>query len=546
MKRRSEGLLDIMTVNDWERDIDQAFEQALSFLRENDGRVYLWDPNDERRVAENYGESHLCAALLLRARRTGETRLKDVALRLLDGFMENSPEIKAGQGHADFNNFAITLVYEELVAQGENAYAEKALNWLYHVKDSRNKTVNWLPMRAYFNLFLYEKTQNEKFLRCAVDALNAVKNACYDDGLFEDLVPKGRSFNLQYCVSTAAALQMVYRRFDALSDRLPRFDLEKTASALYALVLPDGDVNYMGRGCNQIFAWGPWLYFTANYVENDVRERSRQFLAERFATARDNCNLMLNSYSGKSRTLWWDYHHYTVYMAHFLLWRELANDSRFVEPEKIDKLTAPTDSGLEIHKGEGWFAVTFNGRSHYLIEKGPALVALWTKEFGSVFKCGHAPSGKKFSNLYFNPLTAYFSCLGPIELSEKPKKMKGRIARFLGSIFNSKEISLKIKPLFGGVKFSEKNGLLTIEFRVEPAKTKDARRAFVVPSYVPLDDDSFTLEESANGTNEFRRCELRRVGALAAQYGDMNVYMTNANDAVVWKLSRRVRQGGKQ
>ncbi len=487
----------------------------------------LIDPNDGKRVAGHYGETHFCAAALMRSRERNNARYREYALKLLDGVLARwGAEQRAAEAHNDFNNFALAIVYEELKRQGETALAERALNTLMKSKNSRNRTVNWQPMRAYANLVLYEATNDPGFLKIAVDALNVVQSARYDDGMFDDLLPKGASFNLQYCISTTAVVQLIARRFDAYADKLPKIELTRTMATLYALMFPDGDINYMGRGCNQIFAWGPWLYLMENYTAKEATARSRRFLEERFPTARDNNSLLLNEYDGQDRALWWDYHHYTVYLAHLLMWNELA--------ERVDSALAveaipqdPSDSGVGVYRSESYFVVTFEGRAHYLIEKGPAIVGVWSKKSGSVFKCGHAPAGKKFSSKSFNPLSAYAAHWGLLEVDEASKNSKNKILRKLASFF-PKEDALTIRPLFSAARVAEtEEGL---EFRIAAPNKKGVERVFAVPAFAKSSSGDFAVYAGDS------LLKLRRAGSIPTQYGDAELYMSDAKVADQWRL----------
>lgn len=511
----------------WNAEIEKAFEQTLSFISEDNNGACLIDPNDGARVLGHYGETHFCAAALMRARRLNLPKYREIGLKFFDALLKRwDSETRSPEYHDDFNNFALALIYEELKALGETELAEKAMRTLTGAKDSRNRTVNWLPMRAYANLVQYEATKNASFLNIAIDALNVVKDARYEDGMFDDLLPKGASFNLQYCISTAAVVQLIARRFPEYADKLPKIDLTRTMQTLYALVFPDGDINYMGRGCNQIFAWGPWLYLTENFVEKNLKAKTRNFLEERFPTARDNNSLLLNGYNGADRTLWWDYHHYTVYLSHLMMWNELAENAD--KTLGVDVTPAdPVDSGVSVYRSDSYFAVTFAGRAHYLIEKGPAVVGVWSKKHGVVFKCGHASAGKKFSNKSFNPLTAYAAHWGLLEIDEASKKSKNKLVRKLLSFF-PKTDALTIKPTFAAASIKETSEGL--EFKVVANSKPGAESVFAVPSYVSLTADNAQVYAGD------ALVKLRRVGSVPTQYGDAELYMSDVDRAQEWRL----------
>lgn len=512
----------------WNDAVEKAFEQVLSYLREDaSGKTFLQDPNDGARVEGHYGETHLCAALLTRSRRLNAPEYKRAALKLLDGVLARwTADSRSREYHGDFNNFALALIYEELKTQGEDEAAQKAAQTLLNGPDSRNRTVNWLPMRAYANLVKYELSKRSEFLNIAIDALNVVKSARYNDGMFDDLLPKGASFNLQYCVSTAAVVELISRRFGAI-EQLPKIELETTAQTLYGLVFPDGDVNYMGRGCNQIFAWGPWLYFSARYVEPELRSASERFLAERFPTARDNRSLMLNAYDGADRALWWDYHHYTVYLAHLLMWNELAEGVAAAESVRVQP-GAPSDSGLRVYKSDSYFAVAFQGRKHYLVERGPALVGVWSKKSGVLFKCGRGPANGMFSNKNFNPFTSYVGHFGLVEIDERPKRIKNKILRKICARFCSQNASISFKPVFCGVAFEETPDGLALTLRTDDKGA--APRAFVLPVLNALNAEDVCVYSDSE------RLALRKLAQIPTQYGEASVLASRANNAREWRL----------
>ena len=75
--------------------------------------------------------------------------------------------------------------------------------------DSRHFTVNWLPMRMFVNKHRYLWTNEKQYENTNCDLFNIIKKATNQDGFIEDLLPKGKSFNLQYNVATVAILQLL-------------------------------------------------------------------------------------------------------------------------------------------------------------------------------------------------------------------------------------------------------------------------------------------------------------------------------------------------
>ena len=516
--------------NQFDIDVYYAFNQMISFIQEDEmGYSFVKDPNIQSRVTGHYGETHLCAALLFLFDRVGKNLYKETALKLLDGILYHwHQDSQHEQSHADFNNFAIALIFKVLIKSCQEKM-DQIKDLLLKSSDSRNRTVNWLPMRAYTNLLRYEVSENDKFLEKGIDLLKEVRRAQHDDGLFDDLLPKGRSFNLQYCISTIAIIQLIYSHFPKIKDRLPAFDVAKTMGTLYSLVLPDGDINYMGRGCNQIFAWGPWLYLTNKYINTDIRKTSLSYLHRHFISACKKNNLMLNDYNGSDNCLWWDYHYYTVYMGHFLLWSEIgkmADDSNSKSADNIKK-TLPLDSGLNIYRNKYFCAIVFNGRRKYLIEKGPSLVALWTKKHGMIYKCGHSAASKKFSNRYFNPISAYMNHFGVIEIKQKPKRYNNRIIRGLISALQYEENTIELKPKFNEIKIDVNNDLSTITFSVESGETNCS---FIFSCF-----NDEIIDDLKVITGE-KQLKLQYICTAPSQYGSMNIYYAQQNNDNGWEL----------
>jgi len=497
--------------------IDRAFSQMQHHIvLGNNNKSVLIDPNDNARVIGHYGETHLCAAMMYYAERSRNNDYLQLSLNLLDGILSHwDDDKKSKEFHADFNNFALALIYERLSSTHQEETATIVAKRLFETFDSKNHTINWLPMRAYVNLLKYKLSSNKYYLQKAIDSLNSVKDAQYSDGLFEDLLPKGKSFNLQYCISTAATIQLIYDHFAEFITFIPKIDLNNTISTLYSLVLPDGDINYMGRGCNQIFAWGPWKYIMSSHVNEAISEQSLIYLFERLEESFLNHNLMLNDYCGAERVLWWDYHHYSVYMSHFLLWNELSFTHK--SHHAVNKLTSPTDSGLRIYKNDKICAVTFNGREHYLVEQGGALVALWCKDKGTLFKCGHSASNGKFSTKYFNPLTAYFNHFGVIKIVQKPRRITNKYVRKVYQFLFDSGYSLQVIPLFSNYRVKIDNNRLIIETDLPSNK---ADYYFIFPCYLNIEHTNIKLFVD-NKEHYFKN-----MGVLQTQYGNIMLYLS--------------------
>lgn len=213
-------------------------------------------------------------------------------------------------------------------------------------------------------------TGKRYYQKIADRCLNLVRRGQDRDGLFGDRTTIGLSANPQYHVYTTALL--------TLGKRLGVWEWEEASLAaawqwLQGVVLPDGDFNFFGRGSNQIFGWGPWLYLLAagnvspgisgDYFSNHLPQTIRQG------------GLLLDHDGGNQERFWRSYHHASVYQAHLLFWLILAAK---LSPEDSELLTTLDGS----RPG----AFIFGGMRDILQERGPMICALWTPRRGVMFK----------------------------------------------------------------------------------------------------------------------------------------------------------------
>lgn len=197
--------------------------------------------------------------------------------------------------------------------------------------DSNHNTVNWLPMRWAVNQMRFQWTQKQAYCTACDACKKKIAQATWSDGFIDDRLPVGLSFNLQYDVATVAVMQ--YLRVQG-----NQVDIAKELGALLEAEAPDGDINYLGRGTNQIFAWGLWVYLLASSGQKAALNRAIAYLEKYLPIALKNNNLMLNDIPGEEKYMWWDYHYCSVYTAHLLMWLNLAKEhfeKAIVVPEKI-------------------------------------------------------------------------------------------------------------------------------------------------------------------------------------------------------------------
>lgn len=370
--------------------VESALNTCLPWVTEKDGAVQFVDPLDNEEISAHYGATHMSAALIIYGTLTDNNSLvkkgEDLLLSVLDRWNEN----KELEGfHNDFNNFALCVI-----ERFTDKYHEKIKNAVMETRDTLFDTVNWLPMRWFVNKCRYEWTNDQAYLDVCRSCSEKINQATYSDGFIDDMIPIGRSFSLQYDVATVAFLQ--YLRHEG-----EEIDLSLQTGALLNAVCPDGDINYFGRGTNQLFSWGLWIYLLANDSQSELG-RALDYLEAHLPAALANNNLMLNDYPGSEKYMWWDYHYCSVYTAHLLLWLVLAWRDYGKDPVE-PKLVTDGSSGIQIYKNDNAFVVTFNGRGEYLSERGPLVEAVWTKQAGTIYKGAFGPWKGLFGNKYLQP-----------------------------------------------------------------------------------------------------------------------------------------------
>ena len=377
--------------------IEQVAAECLRWIEPgSDGLSRLTDPVEGEEISAHYAVSHAAAAFLLWGVETGGSALSEQGMALLESLLARWDAIAVlPDFHNDFNLFALCLIDSRAQTALPEALRARLREAVLRTPDSRHDTVNWLPMRWYVNLCRRRWTGS---LRCvAACSLCRAKLALatHRDGFIDDRLPKGVSFCLQYDAAAAAGLQLLRGEGETPA-------LEKPLGALLHAAAPDGDINYFGRGMNQSFAWGPWLYLLASAGQTEACRAALAYFRPRLDAMLAGHNLLLDGRPGEKRLFWWDYHHASIYTAHLLLWLVLAALDAGKLP--IAPVTAATgESGLGIYRSERVFAAVFAGRSAYLSERGPMLEALWLKERGALVKGAFGPLGGAFGRQCADP-----------------------------------------------------------------------------------------------------------------------------------------------
>lgn len=400
-----------------EKVILSLYDKFKLCLSDDKDGMKLIDPLEKRVIGFHYGETHFAVSWIIFGVLNHRQEMIEIGIRLLRGFIHNAKEYqKEKEFHWDFNNIAICLLIEFLESNTDVSVGldvEDLKSFILLQNDSQHGTINWMPMRAYTNFCKYKWTGNEEYLKKAKEYIANVDRAAYNDGYYEDFLPKGKSFNFQYHIYTTAMMDFLSRRFAEVKHPT------KAVMCCRGMLDCEGDINYLGRGNNQIFAWGPALYVLFENKLTLELEKATNYFAQRIDTAIHNYNIILCDLPGEDRNWWWDYHYATVYFAHLSYWLTLSYvDNPRKMPEDNDVPTI-SDSGVRIFRDDNAFVCVFEGRKHYLAERGPVLANIGLSNVGTVFKGPLGPYGGQFGNKYANHLATLANYFGPIENKSK-------------------------------------------------------------------------------------------------------------------------------
>lgn len=436
--------------------IEQIVPVCESWIQKgDDGFDRFIDPNDGEEISAHYGATHAAAAFILWGKQIGNDALYNKGLCLLDSILKRWDKSKKLPAfHFDFNNLALCLVEGLVDVEMANRIRETVIN----TSDSNHDTINWLPMRWAVNKKRIKWTKDDKYTSVIAHCKETIAKATNADGGVEDRLPHGMSFNLQYDLATVAVLQ--YLRVHG-----EEIDLSKDLGFLLNAVAPDGDINYQGRGTNQIFAWGLWVYLLASSGQETALENALGYLTPRLGKMLANNNMMLNEWDGKEKYLWWDYHYASVYTAHCLLWLVLALQDYGKSTIKPVVPTS-TETGLHIHRSENFFVCWFEGRSEYLAEKGPAIACIWSKKQGMICKGTFAPWQGPFGNKYIYEDVVLKNYCGLLSVKRNKDWSKNRYVHKLMPSLET-EASLSIAPVFCPLDVEEMEGKLVVSWKYD-------------------------------------------------------------------------------
>lgn len=490
--------------------IASVLDKCLQYTkREANCQLYFIDPHEGKEISAHYGATHAAAAYIIYGA-LYDDKYYHIGIELLQSILNRygtSAQLPAF--HADFNNFALSVIYEYIK---DEALKKRIFDAVIHTSDSNHSTVNWLPMRWYVNEMRYKWTSDIKYRIACDSCKNQIEEATNEDGSIEDRLPKGVSFNLQYDVSTVATLQL-------LKNLGVNNDLSSELGFLLNSVLPDGDINYQGRGCNQIFAWGPWIYLLASSGLITELEKAESFLrSSRIADMLNNDNILLNKFNGKDRYLWWDYHYASVYIAHFLFWSVLSLRD-FGKYEISPKCFSSIESGFHVKRDQEVFIACFEGRKEYLAESGPSISAICNRKKGTIFKGLFGPWQGLFGNIHTYEDIVLKNFLGVLGVSLNNDLSKSRI---LKRIFPKSQAFGKFEPQFLPIKIDIEDGVLSIIW----SSTEPLYAIF----NAPLCSEDIHFKLFIDGKEEHMFC----VGSINNQYGERFLYQSHTLKASTW------------
>lgn len=492
--------------------INPTLKKCREYIRSGiDGLSYFVDPNDKVEISAHYGVTHAAAAFIIYGKEF-DHGVYEEGVDLLHSVLQRwEKNVTLPAFHYDFNNFALCIAYDYI---DDNILKNSIRKTVCDTPDSNHDTVNWLPMRWYVNEKRYSWTSDNKYLEICKIIRKKISSATNEDGSIEDRLPKGISFNLQYDISTVATLSLL--RTQGIN-----INLSTQLGFLLKAVMPDGDINYQGRGCNQIFAWGPWLYLlSCTGRKNDFDIALRYLTDDKLDKMLSNDNLMLNGYTGKSKYLWWDYHYASVYIAHLLFWSVLAFRD-FGKGEIMPDISKSFVSGFNILNKHNLIVSWFDGRKEYLAEKGPTITSIYIANGRTIFKGTFGPWQGLFGNNNTYEDVVLKNFIGLLGVTRNVDFSKSRILRRL---FKQEKSTCKFEPIF--LPMVVECSQNAVEIRWESDKPIEA--VFNIPVC--------TSELSFEGLADGQHIDIVCIGQLNNQYGERFLFQSHSVRASSWIL----------
>lgn len=500
--------------------IDVTLKTCTSWLKLGDDNMLRFvDPIDNEEIAAHYGATHAATAFIILGKFKNDDALLEKGKSLITSILNRWDKSKLLPSfHFDFNNFALCIAYDYLIEEHTNAaLCEEIKHKVCTTLDSNHNTINWLPMRWYVNTKRYKWTGLQKYTKTAKVCEDTIAQATNKDGGIEDILPKGKSFNLQYDIATLGVLQ--FMRCRGLNK-----DLSKEMGFLINSIAPDGDINYQGRGTNQVFAWGVWLYILSSSNQENKLKEAISYLKDKIPQMLDNNNMMLNNFKGEDKYLWWDYHYSSVYIAHFLFWMVLALEDQNKKGIKA-KESKEKDTGVSIHKSSTCFIATFSGRKKYLAETGPIISAFWLKKYGMLYKGTFGPWQGHFGNKYTYDDVVLRNYFGLLKIEKNKDWSTNRYINKVTTIKTTNYISLF--PIMLNFKIVKEVDGVCIKF-------SNAKKENVILNFPIFSDVKRmpTLKLLVNG----KPMPLQNNTKIRTQYGWSDIYQSKISNEKEWVL----------
>lgn len=516
--KKSETNFQLNNIQEIMNLISEANGVCSSWIDDSSKEKIIIDPLENKPIEGHYADTHYAAGLIILGKNQKNNQLFRQGEKLIESILHNwEKRIQEDDFHHDFNSFALCLA-EQYLRDTNLDLCKKIRKNILKTSDSNHDTVNWLPLRAYVNLSRFEWTKNQKFNSKANKIFHKIKKAMNEDGSIEDRLPKGISYNLQYNIATVAALALLGQRW---KDK--KIDLDKNLNYLLNKILPDNDINYQGRGTNQIFAWGPWCFLLSFYSKENYLFSALEFLKNSYREAGLNKNIFLNDFHGDEKLFWWDYHYCSVYHSHFFLWMVLALNFNKAEIT-IDQNGSFLASDLKMNKTKIGGHVGFNGRSHYISEFGPTICALWLDNVGIIYKGSIGPWGE-FGKKYSYPDLNLSSHFGLISQPKKSESNYGKLCRKIFPLLRSSEVA-SISPFFTNYSVQDLDNTLCLKFK---------KSNFVGFLNIPIFHSiSEKLDFKVFVDNVPAKIVL--TSKIKNQYGWLNLYRSRILKGSEWKL----------
>ncbi|MFH2117480.1 MAG: hypothetical protein ABII85_05460 [Bacillota bacterium] len=497
--------------------VEIELEKYVKLDQNKNYRVY--DPIENKTINEHYADTHYATAKLIRSLQSSDPIQIDLSKKMIYDILDTIDDYSKLPGyHNDFNLFALCVAFDNLEDDIELSSRLKAK--ILIVPDSNHLTTNWLPMRIFVNKHRYEWTNKTIYLDKCDELVMSIKKVTFNDGFIDDRYPKGVSYNLQYNVATVSSLLFTKLRYDI------DIDLETSLSSLISAIFPDGDINYFGRGTNQIFAWGLWIYLLSTVKQDKILDLSLTYLENKIPEMLLNNNIFLNHRKGKEKYMWWDYHYSIVYTSHLYLWLVLSlqDTNKFLY---VPQNTEISDSGIKIFKNNDSQVILFAGRKEYLSERGPSIAGIWTKKYGTIKKGYFGPWGGPFGNKYLEKDITFRNFIGLLQMKINSETCANKILRKLGVFMTKKNYQI-ISPEFDNIGVFISKEYIKLRYNSKSSKSKFMNFPIMYDS--SLTDNDFEIR-----ANEIK-IETKLVGKIEDQYGLCNLYQSNTSPAKNWEI----------